>query len=284
MVISLAEYANVTKIRSPRQQTNSVDSSSALPYRTGDVRFTTKLKKLASGEGFSSATRHVRQFFVDLVSPSRVRVDEIIASIDSDAFREICRRYAVKKPGGSPRKYLDLKWWIRVNAARVRELRLDSPPRLRILDLGSGAGYFVYLCRRLGHDAIGLDIDKFPMYRELTKLLDVPRITWRIEPFVPLPDLGEPFDLITGFLVAFNNFRDNKVWGVPEWDFFLSDLARHLTPQGRVRLELNRQPDGKPFSPEVRRFFESRGGKIDIYRVDFKPGRLAPSSISPAAR
>jgi len=75
-------------------------------------------------------------------------------------FRDICRRYAVKKPGASPRKYLDLKWWVRVNAARLRESRLDSPPHLRILDLGSGAGYFVYLCRRLGPGVAGTRQDR----------------------------------------------------------------------------------------------------------------------------
>jgi SAM-dependent methyltransferase len=284
MLMAAFEGTKLANNRKSCQQTNCVDSLRALPYRTGVVRFTTKLKKLASGEGFASATRHVRQFFVDLISPSRVKVDEVIASIESDGFREICRRYAVKNPGGSPRKYLDLKWWIRVNVERARELRLDSPSRLRILDLGSGGGYFVYLCRRLHHDAIGLDIDKHPMFNELTKLLDVPRIICRIEPFVPLPDLGEPFDLITAFLVAFNNFRDKRAWSVAEWDFFLKDLARHLAPNGRIRLELNRQPDGKPFSSEVKRFFESRGAKIDVYRVDFTADRLAPSSTSPAAR
>ena len=94
--------------------------------------------------------------------------------------------------------------------------------------LGCGAGYFAYIAQLLGHDVLGLDIDDVPMFAEITQLLGVRRVIWRIHPFVPLPELGEKFDLITAFLICFNNHKQSELWGVPEWEFFLNDLARDL--------------------------------------------------------
>jgi hypothetical protein len=115
-------------------------------------------------------------------------------------------------------------------------------------------------------------------------LLGVRRVIWRIQPFVPLPDLREKFDLISAFLICFNNHKQANLWGVPEWEFFLTDLARHLAPRGRVWLELNREYDGTCYTPELREFFALRGAKIDEHKVIFNSGLGAPASTSPVAR
>ena len=233
------------------------------------MRFTAKIEKLTNGEALASFGRRGQLLLRALISRSPLSSKRIIASIEGDRFREIYRQHAVENPGEHWPKYLDLKQWIGVSLRHVRELRLDDGKRRRILDLGCGAGYFAYVCRQLGHDAIGLDVDEVPMFGELTQLLQVPRVIWRIEPFVSLPDFGHKFDLITGFLICFNNPAIAGTWGIAEWDFFLDDAARHLSPGGRLWLELNRQPDGLPYSPELRSFFESRGARIDRYRVIF---------------
>jgi SAM-dependent methyltransferase len=248
------------------------------------MRFTEKIRKLTNGQTLTSFCRRVRLLFNHLVFPSPLSSERIIASIEGDKFREIYRRYAVENPGADWPKFLDLNRWIRVNMQHVRELRLNDGKRGRILDLGCGTGYFAYICRQLGHDAIGLDINEVPMFGELTQLLRVPRVIWRIQAFVPLPDFGHEFDLITAFLACFNNHAGPETWGIVEWDFFLDDVARHLSPGGRLWLELNRQADGQPYSPELKRFFESRGAEIDIYRVIFNSGPRVPSSRLPIIR
>ena len=244
------------------------------------MRFTEKIRKLTNGYALASVSRRGRLFFQGLTSRSPLSAERIIASIEGDGFREIYRRHAVENPGEHPPKYLDLKPWIKVSLQHVRELRLDQGKPRRILDLGCGAGYFAYICRQLGHDAIGLDLDEPPMFGELTQLLQVPRVICRIEAFVPLPDLGQ-FDLITAFLICFNNHISPEMWGIPEWDFFLDDVSRHLSPGGGLWFELNRQPDGEPYSPELKEFFESRGARIDTYRVIFDSGPNVPSPRSP---
>src|SRR5881227_4209024 len=131
----------------------------------------------------------------------------VIETIDPEGFEHIRQRYAVANPGADWPKYLDLDRWIEINIRRIRELELDLSRPKRILDLGCGAGYFLYIAQLLGHRGIGLDIDRLTMFREVTRLLGVRRVIWEIKAFDPLPDVLEEFDLITAFLICFNRHK-----------------------------------------------------------------------------
>ena len=246
------------------------------------VQFRHKIKKLLNGQGLASARRHLQRFFHPPRFP--LTTERIIQTIDRAQFEAIHRRYAVEHPGEDWPKYLDLERWIDINIRRVREIELDLSRAKRILDLGCGTGYFACIAQLLGHDVVGLDIDGLPMFAEITQLLGVRRVIWRIHPFVPLPQLGEKFDLITAFLICFNSHKQSELWGVPEWEFFLNDLARHLAPRGWVWLELNREYDGTCYTPELREFFALRGAKIDEHKVIFNSALGAPASTLPVAR
>jgi len=208
----------------------------------------------------------------------------VIETIDPVAFEQIRQRYAVENPGEHWPKYLDLDRWIDINVRRIREIELDLARRKRILDLGCGAGYFLYIAQLLGHSGLGLDVDYVPMFADITRLLGVRRVIQRIQAFEPLPDLGAKFNLVTAFMICFNNHKQADLWGVAEWEFFLDDLARHLAPRGRVWLELNREYDGTFYTPELREFFQRRGAAIDEHKIIFNSGLPAPASTSPIAR
>ncbi|PYL08580.1 MAG: hypothetical protein DME34_04360 [Verrucomicrobia bacterium] len=254
-------------------------------YRDLPMRFSEKMRKIATGRAFSSAGQHLRHWLLDWRLPVKLEPQAIIATMDRAKFQQMYDRWGVDDPACEDwPKYLDLPRWIDINIQRVRDTGLDLASRKRVLDIGCGAGYFAYIAQLLGHDVVGLDIDRLPMFRESTELLGVRRVIWRIEAFVPLPDLGNRFDLITAFLVCFNNHKQTDLWGLPEWDFFLDDVAKHLTPRGRLWLELNLEHDGTFYTPELREFFESRGAKIDNHKVMFNSGVRAPASVSLAAR
>jgi SAM-dependent methyltransferase len=205
--------------------------------------------------------------------------------MDREKFQEMYDRWGVDDPACEDwPKYLDLPRWIDINIQRIRDTGLDLASRKRVLDIGCGAGYFAYIAQLLGHEVVGLDIDRLPMFRESTELLGLRRVIWRIEAFTPLPDLGKKFDLVTAFLVCFNNHKQPDLWGVTEWDFFLDDVAKHLTARGRLWLELNLEHDGTFYTPELRDFFENRGAKIDNAKVIFNSGVLARPSAALAAR
>ena len=240
-----------------------------------------KLWKLVNGETLVSARRHALKLF----RPNRFHLEtkRVIETIDPKGFEQIRQRYSVKGSSLDWPKFLDLERWIDINIRRVREIEIDVMRPKRILDLGCGTGYFLYIAQLLGHEGLGLDLDRLPMFGDLTSLLGVRRVIWQIKAFDPLPDLGK-FDLITAFLICFNRHKQANVWGVPEWEFFLNDLAKHLTPLGRVWLELNQEYDGTFYTRELKQFFQKRGAKIDRHKVIFSSSLPSPVSTSPVVR
>ena len=245
------------------------------------MQFDHKIKKLLSGQGLASARKHTLRSF----RGNRFQFDKklVIETFDPVASEQILHRYAVNNPTEDWRKYLDLDRWIAINIRRIRDIELDFARRKRILDLGCGAGYFLYIAQLLGHRGFGLDLDRIPMFAEITSLLGVRRVIQRIQAFRPLPDLGGKFDLITAFMICFNNHRHANLWGVAEWNFFLDDIAKHLAPRGRVWLELNRESDGTLCTPELKEFFQKRGARIDEHKIMFTSGLRAPASTSSVA-
>lgn len=239
------------------------------------MRLTHKIKKLLDPDLLRSMRQHTARVLLTRRLVFRIDPDRILASIDRKKFDAIHDRHAVDEPGDAPEKYLELRRWIDVNIRRIRELELDFGFRKRVLDIGCGAGYFLYICKWLGHDVLGLDIDESAMFTELTKLLRIPRVIWRIERFVPLPDLGRPFDVITAYMICFNDHKTDHIWGPAEWGFFLDDLTRHLTPSGRIHLEFNREFDGSWYTEELHDYFIKRRANVDRHRVSFTAKTLA---------
>ena len=246
------------------------------------VRFRHKIRKLVDGRSLVSARKHTLR----LLRTGRFPLNKkrVIETIDPVAFEQIRKRYAVANPGADWPKYLDLDRWIGVNIRRIRQVELDLARPKHILDLGCGAGYFLYIAQLLGHSGLGLDMDRLSMFREVTRLLGVRRMVQRIEAFRPLPDFGQKFDFITAFMVCFNNHKMPDLWKVAEWEFFLDDLAKHLTPRGRVWLELNQEYDGSFYTPELKAFFRKCGARINEQKVIFNSGLCARVSTSPVAR
>lgn len=237
------------------------------------MRLSHKIGKLFSGEAFVSARRVIRK--LRFRRPLDAEVARLMRTIDLTRFDQIRRRYEIPDPGDRPQKYVQLEHWLRVNLQRIRDIDLDLARQKRILDIGCGAGYFLYLAKQYGHDVFGLDIDSFPLFTETTEFLGVPRIIWRIEPFVRLPDLGQKFDLMTAHMICFNGHNSDAVWSVPEWEFFLDDLSTHMNPGARVQLVMNREPDGSLYTPELKKYFQSRGAIVHTERVVFEPLRPA---------
>jgi SAM-dependent methyltransferase len=248
------------------------------------MRLSYKLKKIMSGDAYASARRRVKQWVIGR-APSRFDVAKITATIDREKFQEIKDRHAMDDPGDAWPKFLDIQPWMGINLRRVRDLRLDLGDRKRVLDIGCGTGYFLYICQYLGHEVLGMDLDEERGFAEMTDLLAVKRVIWRIEAYRPLPDLGRRFDVITAHMICFNGHKSDKLWKIFEWEFFLNDLLENqLEPGGQVCLELNREYDDSLYTPELKAYFEARGADIHTQRVHFNPLQPAPAAIATTAR
>jgi SAM-dependent methyltransferase len=200
-----------------------------------------------------------------------VPLGPMLAQIDRERAREIQQRYANSTAGYA--KYANIEPWLRLNRERVQDLNLHRSPPKRVLDLGCGGGFFLFILKHFGHSVLGLDVERVPLFGELVELFEVPRMVYRITAFEPLPDLGQKFDWITAFSVNFNLYHPSKErWGTSEWDFFLGDLQQRLAPEGKIFFGLNPQYNGDYYTPELRDFFLSRGANIERERVFFENG------------
>jgi len=219
-----------------------------------------KLAKLARRETYRRGWRRAQR------SIFRLPFGPVLAGVDQRRLKQIQERYAGQK-------YADIDHWLRVNRERVQDLKLHRVPPKRMLDLGCGGGFFLFILKTFNHSVLGLDIDESPLFRELLEAFGVPRTVSRIEPLKPLPEFQQQFDWITAFSIGFDRHPETLVrWGTKEWDFLLRDLQRHLAPGGKIYLTVNPLPDGRYLTAEVRDFFASHGADIERERIFFKKG------------
>src|SRR5438552_14741647 len=201
----------------------------------------------------------------------RVPLGPMVAKIDQQRAREIQQRYANSTAGYA--KYANIEPWLRLNRERVQDLNLHRSAPKRVLDLGCGGGFFLFILKNLGHSVLGIDIERVVLFTELLALFEVPRVVWKIGAFEPLPDLGQKFDWITAFSINFNlHYPGERLWGPAEWDFFLHDLQRHLAPDGKMFFGLNPSFGGNYYTPELRDFFLRRGADVERARISFDRG------------
>ena len=137
--------------------------------------------------------------------------ERLIADIHQRGFEKLCSKHA--QADQSCGKYLDVRHNLTEMVGEADKLGLlDSPP-IRALDIGCGAGYFLFTLKNAGHDVLGLDLPDTPLYTDVVKMLGVPRIEHRVVKQQPLPDLGKPFDLISAFSIVFDLHRTPENMG-----------------------------------------------------------------------
>jgi SAM-dependent methyltransferase len=152
--------------------------------------------------------------------------------------REIQQRYANSTAGYA--KYAEIEPWLKLNRERVQDLNLHRSAPKRVLDLGCGGGFFLFILKNLGHSVMGLDIDRVPLFGELLELFGVRRsftrstLSSRCRTSVN-NSIGSRRSLRTFTFII----QPKKRWGTAEWDFFLRDLQHHLAPGGKIFFGLN---------------------------------------------
>lgn len=230
-----------------------------------------KVRKLFDPDIIDSTREHLRRV-LHPIDATRLQRD----LEDDESWQALRRKY----PRGlkAIHRWGDSTFWIRRNVERAQDLALHRPPSRRILDLGCGPGYFLFIARKLGHNAIGLDIDQQPIFRDTLRLLGVERIVHRIEPQQRLPAPEKKFDLITSFLTCFHRIEkipdgNWRTWSPSQWQFFIDDVrANQLAPGGSLLLEFHPQKNGELYSADVRELFLKNRARLFRSRVFVNAG------------
>src|SRR5437660_2834068 len=113
-----------------------------------------KLAKLARRETYRRGWRRAQR------SVFRLPLGPVLAGLDQNRLAEIQKRYAGEK-------YADVDQWLRVNRERVQDLKLHRSRPLRVLDLGCGGGFFLFILKRLVQSFLVHDVDSSALFQVL---------------------------------------------------------------------------------------------------------------------
>jgi len=113
-----------------------------------------KVQKLFTAEAIESLFDHAKRW------SHPVDEQKIFRGIDRKAWDDLRARYPQKPDTPRINRFSDVDHWLKINIERAQDLWLDRSPPLRILDLGCGPGYFLHVCKQLGHEGVGVDIDE----------------------------------------------------------------------------------------------------------------------------
>jgi SAM-dependent methyltransferase len=200
--------------------------------------------------------------------------EKVNASIDELQFRRLIAKHHTSDYRYA--KYFRKRTWLRSKMMRALETGIDKSPPGAVLDLGCGPGYFLYICKYFGHRVHGIDLPHDPFFNDMMQFFGIERTETEIRPYRGLPPLGKRFDLISAHQICFNGHASSELWGVREWDFFLSDMREnHLTPGGMIALEFNEEPSSGFYSGELREWFEAQDARMFRGRVIIQDRRDA---------
>lgn len=126
--------------------------------------------------------------------------------------------------------------WLREKLATAHFLNLHKSKNKKIIDIGTGAGWFPFICKLYGHDCLGTDEGGRPQYDPVYEFLDIPFEHMLVYPNVTM-QLDGKYDYITAHRAFFP--QRPRSWEKDEWKFFLDDARTYLNNDGGLFLGCN---------------------------------------------
>jgi 2-polyprenyl-3-methyl-5-hydroxy-6-metoxy-1,4-benzoquinol methylase len=194
-------------------------------------------------------------------------------------------------------KYLDITGHVAINLHRARKLGLHTSPKMDILDIGAGGGFFCYAASLYGHGVTALERPpedhREPRIRfaSLLAFFGIPCSDQKVKSQAALVGddalRGKRFDLVTAFAIMFNVESTGAYWTTDDYLYFFNDLRENiLKPGGRVCLKFNaplfggtrinmdalgheyHRTLGRMLKPFLISFDEGQHAMLDLFRTD----------------
>lgn len=172
---------------------------------------------------------------------AKLTVQDVIDSLGYDSIiqmgNKIDNRY-FKEPS--------LKKYIQEKLSVAHYLNLHNTSNKTLIDIGTGAGWFPYICKLYGHNCIGTDELNRDNYQPIYDWLNLDirgDLVYSRKPF----ELTEKVD----YVVTLRSFFPNrpKVWEIDEWKYFFKDIIKNIKPEGGLYLGCNTGQKGKYSQP-----------------------------------
>jgi SAM-dependent methyltransferase len=201
-------------------------------------------------------------------------INYIVLKKDINKRIEPLKKFSVENPGQSYQKYLNVDYWVFETLLRCYVLGIDkSKKKMKILDIGTGNGYFPFICNYLGHYTESIDIGAIELYDLSIAALEVKRYKETIVAFKQL-DINNKYDLITAFMICFNGHNSDSLWHIEEWKFFINSLGKNnLIDSGKIFLSLNQETNGnETINKSLFKYFGDNGALVEknTVSINFK--------------
>lgn len=167
-------------------------------------------------------------------------VKEIKSTIDISRIQEI-EQIIINHPNIQK----EIRKYCQVDDVLLKTLRyaglyfkIDEKPKLDILDIGSGCGWFPYVCKHFQHNVYLSDVNSSLI--DLSQLLYVNNLfiydkilnvlhliknyNIEIQPYISM-NLDRKFDAITTLETVFPN---DTLWTIDTWKFLINDMITNL--------------------------------------------------------
>ncbi|MBT5705891.1 MAG: hypothetical protein HOI66_06155 [Verrucomicrobia bacterium] len=227
-------------------------------------------------------TKTLYDYWFLLTRSFRIHRDgkRLLAEIDHDAMKHVQDRYASKTRAENPwLRFLKPEENLSREAFRAHRYGMceRGGRNLRHLDLGTGPGYFCFVCSSYGHETIGVDIE-VPLLARVAEVLGVDRRIWTIDRECTPPPFSGKFDVITAFQIGFDGTigKQPDPWRAEDWERFLTFLlSNHLADGGRVVITGVRSclSSSKFFDPKVVDLLRSRGARVGQGKIEISEWR-----------
>jgi len=222
------------------------------------------IRRLNDGHGLKTGLALLRML---RLSPRKTKVSaSVLREIPIQVRHLFRKKFEEQEYGSTAGKYFDIvPHVIRAVSDAEKHGLLNTTSPCRILDLGTGFGYFPFVCRALGHFPFSVDWEVKSTYGFAREKLGIETVKWEITPQNPLPALNQHFDLITAFQPTFFLYQFGQYgepWSNESWDEFFFNIKDALELNGKFYLGANNMSwAGKDSTLAMRRYFRKKGGK-----------------------
>ena len=190
-------------------------------------------------------------------------INDIIKSVGSNKIESLYRK--------TNNRYFNpeiVEKYIQEKLSVAHYLGLHESKNKTLIDIGTGAGWFPYICKLYNHRCIGTDVLGRSEYDPIYEAL-------KIEVTGDLVYARQPFGLNikAHYIISLRSFFPNRptVWEMEDWKYFFRDIKKNILKDGGIYLGCNTGQKGKYSSPP-----NSHWGAVEVGNI-FKNFHVQPS-------